>query len=133
VPQPLICRLLVLDPALTQLATLRAQPPDLAVLTDNLAAQAAALSDYVNWDRLDQEFHLAIAELNGNPALAFARAPVNEMLMPVLDRFMLPDTLTRHALGFHERILEEMRLGDAEAAGRRVGCIARDHAASCTR
>jgi DNA-binding FadR family transcriptional regulator len=108
--------LLVLEPSLTRLATLRANADDLTTLADNLSAQAAALRDYDTWNRLDQDFHLTIAAIAGNPALALARAPITEILMPVLHRFMLSEKLTRRALGFHERILEEMQLRDEEAA-----------------
>jgi DNA-binding FadR family transcriptional regulator len=106
----------VLEPSLTRLATLRARPTDLTALGANLLAQQAALADFDEWNRLDQEFHLTIAEIAGNPALALARAPITEILMPVLHRFMLSEKLTRRALSFHERILEEMQLRDDEAA-----------------
>jgi DNA-binding FadR family transcriptional regulator len=108
--------LLVLEPELTRLATLRAQPADVEGLRQNLAAQEAALDDFDEWNRLDQEFHLAIAELSDNPALVVARAPISDLLMPVLHRFMTSGDLSDRASQFHERMLEEIAAGDAEAA-----------------
>jgi len=108
--------LFVLEPELTRLATERAEPSEILELEANLEAQTQALDDFDEWNRLDQEFHLAIAEMSDNPALVVARAPITDLLMPVLHRFMTSGKLTRRALQFHERILEEIRAGDAEAA-----------------
>jgi GntR family transcriptional repressor for pyruvate dehydrogenase complex len=108
--------LLVLEPELTRLATERADRSDLDALQANLDAQAACLENYGQWNQLDQEFHLAIAEMSGNPALVIARAPISDLLMPVLQRFMTSPKLTQRGLQFHLRILEEMRAGDPEAA-----------------
>ena len=83
---------------------------------DNLDAQAAHLTDFATWNRLDQEFHLAIADIAGNPALILARAPITQLLMPALDRFMSSEQLTGAALARHRRILTEIRHGDGEAA-----------------
>jgi len=108
--------LFVLEPELTRLATERAEPGEIRELEANLEAQSQALDDFDEWNRLDQEFHLMIAEMSDNPALVVARAPISDLLMPVLHRFMTSDKLTRRALLFHERILEEIRAHDAEAA-----------------
>jgi GntR family transcriptional repressor for pyruvate dehydrogenase complex len=108
--------LLVLEPELTRLATMRADALAIEALEANLEAQVASLADFDQWSRLDQDFHLKIAEISGNPALVLARAPVSDLLMPVLHRFMVSTKLTRRALTLHERILEEIRAGDPEAA-----------------
>lgn len=108
--------LLVLEPELTRLATMRADAAAVAALEANLEEQADSLADFDRWSRLDQDFHLKIADISGNPALVLARAPVSELLMPVLHRFMVSTKLTRRALTLHERILEEIRAGDPEAA-----------------
>lgn len=108
--------LLVLEPELTRLAAARADRDDVARLRANLDAQAQQLDDFDAWNRLDQEFHLEIAEMSRNPALVIARTPISELLIPVLHRFMVSHKLTARGLAFHERIFEEIRGGDPEAA-----------------
>jgi DNA-binding FadR family transcriptional regulator len=108
--------LLILEPELTRLATQRATPEGIEALERNLREQAASFDDLDEWSRLDQEFHLTIADMSDNPALALARAPISELLMPVLRPFMTSRKLAERALEFHDRILEEIRGGDPEAA-----------------
>jgi DNA-binding FadR family transcriptional regulator len=108
--------LMLLEPALSHLAAERAASGDIRELEGNLAAQAAHLTDFATWNRLDQDFHLAIADIAGNPALILARAPITRLLMPALDRFMSREQLTAAALARHRRILAEIRHGDGEAA-----------------
>jgi GntR family transcriptional regulator, transcriptional repressor for pyruvate dehydrogenase complex len=108
--------LLLLEPELTRLATERARTSDIAELEANLSAQADALDDAPTFNRLDQEFHLAIAEMSNNPALVMVRAPISELLQPLLDRFIVSPRLAQRALDFHHRILEEIQIRDADAA-----------------
>jgi DNA-binding FadR family transcriptional regulator len=108
--------LLLLEPELTRLATIRAESSGIGRLQANLAAQADELEEFESWCRLDHEFHLAIAEMSGNPALVMIRAPVSDLLAPLLERFINSADLTRRALDFHRRIVEEIELRDADAA-----------------
>lgn len=108
--------LLMLEPELTRLATLRSDADGVAHLESNLAAQAESVADFSTWCRLDEEFHLTIAQMSQNPALALIRAPISEMLAPLLERFMTSTKLTERALDFHRRILEEIQVRDADAA-----------------
>lgn len=108
--------LIVLEPELTRLATIRADSADIAALEANLKAQSANLSRFQEWSRLDEEFHLTIAEMSANPALIIARTPITQLLLPTLNQFMSSDAMTTRALQYHERILEEIRSGDGEAA-----------------
>ncbi len=108
--------LLILEPELTRLATMRAETEEIARLEANLAAQAESLGDFPAWCRLDQEFHLTIAQMSGNPALVMVRAPIGELLAPLLERCMTSTKLTERALDFHHRILEEIQVRDADAA-----------------
>lgn len=108
--------LLVLEPELSRLAAERAGPADIRELESNLAAQERSLSAFDDWNRLDQEFHLTIAEISDNAALILARAPVTRILMPAMHRFVTSDTATRAGLRWHERILEQISLHDGEAA-----------------
>lgn len=108
--------LLMLEPELTRLATLRADTEGVARLEANLAEQAARLGDFPAWSRLDQEFHLTIAQISQNPALVMIRSPISELLAPLLETFMVSTPLTQRALDFHHRILEEIQVRDADAA-----------------
>ena len=108
--------LLVLEPELTRLATMRADSAGIAQLEVNLQAQAASVADFAEWNRLDQEFHLTIAEMSANPALVIARSPISDLLMPVLRRFVVSREHSERALDFHHRILEEIQARDPEAA-----------------
>jgi DNA-binding FadR family transcriptional regulator len=108
--------LLVLEPELTRLATLRADSAGISQLTLNLQEQEASVDDFAEWNRLDQEFHLTIAEMSANPALVIARSPISDLLMPVLRRFVVSPEHSRRALDFHHRILEEIQARDPDAA-----------------
>ena len=108
--------LLTIEPELTSLATQRADAGDIAELHRNLNAQQRNLERFHEWCRLDDEFHLAIAEMSGNPALIVARAPISNLLLPVLNRFIDSSSLTTHALRYHHRILAEIEARDCELA-----------------
>ncbi len=108
--------LLVLEPELTRLAALRADAADLQRLDEQLAAQAETLDDVGEFCRLDQELHLAVAQLSANPVLVMARAPISNLLAPIMETFMTAPSLTRRSLDFHRRIVEEIRVRDADAA-----------------
>lgn len=108
--------LLLLEPELTRLAALRAETAAIAELQANLTAQSEHLDAFQEWWRLDHEFHLGIAEMSGNPALVMIRAPISDLLSPLLEQCINSSELTRRALDFHRRILEEIELRDADAA-----------------
>jgi DNA-binding FadR family transcriptional regulator len=104
--------LLVIDPELTRLATERVTEADLRALRQNLDAQQRNLEHFAEWSRLDDELHLMIAEMSGNPALIVARAPISQLLLPVLYRFMKSTALTVAALRYHHRIMAEIEARD---------------------
>ena len=108
--------LLTIEPVLTRLATERADESDIVELRKNLEAQERHLEDFREWCILDIEFHLAIAEMSGNPALIVTRAPITNLLLPVLSRFIDSSSLTTHALRYHERMLAEIEARDPELA-----------------
>ncbi len=116
--------LLVLDPELTRLAAMRADAAGIARLEANLAQQAKSLDDFVAWSELDHEFHLAVADMSGNPVLSMAWRPISDLLQPVLQTFMSRPELTQRGLDFHRRILEEIEVRDSDAAA----LMARKHA-----
>jgi len=104
--------LMVMEPELTRLATERVTESDLRELRDNLDAQQRNLEHFAEWSRLDDELHLMIAEMSGNPALIVARAPISQLLLPVLYRFMKSSALTIAALRYHHRIMAEIEARD---------------------
>jgi DNA-binding FadR family transcriptional regulator len=104
--------LLVIDPELTRLATERVTEGDLRALRENLDGQQRNLEHFAEWSRLDDELHLMIAEMSGNPALIVARAPISQLLLPVLYRFMKSTALTVAALRYHHRIMAEIEARD---------------------
>lgn len=108
--------LLVLEPELVRFATERADTHDLRVLRENLEAQERHLDHFNEWSRLDEEFHLAIAEISANPALILARTPITQLLLPTLNRFMRSGAMTRHATAYHHRIVTEMEHRDPDTA-----------------
>jgi DNA-binding FadR family transcriptional regulator len=108
--------LLLLEPEVTRLATERCDASDIRTLRELIDAQTENLERFQDWSRLDQEFHLAIAEMSGNPALIVARAPITGLLMPTLERFMNSRSLTEHATRYHHRILYEIEARDPELA-----------------
>ncbi len=108
--------LLTIEPELTRLATDRADNADIALLHENLRAQQRNLENFKEWNRLDEEFHLTIAEMSGNPALIITRTPITKLLLPVLNRFIRSPSLTSHALRYHHRILAEVEARDSELA-----------------
>jgi GntR family transcriptional repressor for pyruvate dehydrogenase complex len=108
--------LLTLEPELTRLAAMRADASDVAALWEHVAVQEDNLDHFQEWSRLDVEFHLAIAEMSGNPALIIAREPITQVLLPLLHRFMDSTDLTEHATRYHRRIVGEIEAGDPETA-----------------
>ena len=108
--------LLMLEPELTRLAAQRAEPGDVAELRAIVAAQERNIEHFKEWNRLDEEFHLTIAEMSKNPALIIARTPMTQLLLPTLSHFIVSSTLTRHALRYHHRILHEVESREPELA-----------------
>ena len=108
--------LLALDPPLTRLATEKADAAQLERLERHLEEQERVLSQPETWSRLDDEFHLMIAEIAGNAPLLLARRPLSSILLPTMWRFVRDERMTRAAFTFHERIVEQMRAHDPEAA-----------------
>jgi DNA-binding FadR family transcriptional regulator len=108
--------LMTIEPELTRLATERADAADIRELQDNLEAQQRNLENFAQWCRLDEEFHLTIAEMSANPALIITRTPITNLLLPVLNRFIDSSSLTSHALRYHHRILAEIEARDSELA-----------------
>jgi GntR family transcriptional repressor for pyruvate dehydrogenase complex len=108
--------LLTIEPELARRAAERADAADLRALRQNLEAQYRALEDFVEWSRLDEDFHLTIAEMSGNPALVIARTPMTQLLLPTMHGFMSSSRQTTHGVRYHERIVAEIEAHDPELA-----------------
>jgi GntR family transcriptional regulator, transcriptional repressor for pyruvate dehydrogenase complex len=108
--------LVTLEPELARFAAERADADDMRQLRLAVAAQERNLEHFREWSRLDEEFHLAVAEMSGNPALIIARAPISQLLVPVLHRFIRSTTHTEHATRYHRRIIREIEAGDPDTA-----------------
>jgi len=106
----------IIEPELTRLAAERAVASDVDTLRENLEAQERNLEHFAEWSRLDEEFHLTIAEMSANPALIIARAPITQLLVPTLHRFIRSSSLTTHALRYHHRILAEIEAREPDLA-----------------
>jgi GntR family transcriptional regulator, transcriptional repressor for pyruvate dehydrogenase complex len=108
--------LLVMEPQLARLAAERADRADIRGLWNIVERQDRNLDHYQEWSRLDEEFHLAIAEISANPALIIARAPITQLLLPTLHRFIGSHSHTEHATRYHHRIVGEIEAGDPDTA-----------------
>jgi GntR family transcriptional regulator, transcriptional repressor for pyruvate dehydrogenase complex len=115
--------LLLLEPGLASLAAERRDESDLEELRSILALQTTHMRDYEEWCRLDNAFHVAIAEASKNAPLVLARAALGDVLVPAVARFVHNERATEAAIEYHERIREQIAVGDPELAS----VIARRH------
>jgi DNA-binding FadR family transcriptional regulator len=115
--------LMLLEPALAQHAAERRDADDLAALQSILQRQYTHLNDFAMWCRLDEEFHVSIAEASANAPLVLARATLGRLLVPTVAQFVRDERASHAATEFHERIFDQINAGDGELAG----VIARRH------
>lgn len=115
--------LLLLDPELTRLAALRRDDEDLAEMGRNLAAQRGSLTDFQRWCRLDEDFHVMIAEASANPPLVLARASLGQVLVPTVAQFVTNERAAAAGTAFHQRIYDAIIEGDPDLAA----LVARRH------
>jgi DNA-binding FadR family transcriptional regulator len=115
--------LLLLEPELARLAAQRREQEDLDVLRRVLDAQHDHARDFATWCRLDEQFHVSVAEASANAPLVLARATLGQLLVPTVAQFVDDERATRAATEFHERLYAEIVNGDAELAA----VIARRH------
>jgi GntR family transcriptional repressor for pyruvate dehydrogenase complex len=115
--------LLLLEPELARLAAERRDQDDLDALAAILGDQRAHATDYPAWCRLDEAFHVAIAEASANAPLVLARATLGQLLIPTVAQLVDNERATHAAIEFHERLHTEIVSGDAELAA----LVARRH------
>ena len=80
-----------------------------------MAAQERNLEHFREWSRLDEEFHLAVAEMSGNPALIIARPDLAAARPGAAPLHPLHDP-QEHATRYHRRIIREIEAGDPDTA-----------------
>ena len=122
----LIDRRLVLESGIAALAARVAEPPDLRTL-DQLVLRMDAAGTWADFHRLDEEFHLGVAETTGIPtATAQLRGALHELY-----RFYLPYPLDhlRESNDEHRALVRALRAHDPAAAVQvthdHVGCLHR--------
>jgi DNA-binding FadR family transcriptional regulator len=115
--------LMLLEPELARLAAERRDEDDLEELRRILDAQQRHRRDFPTWCRLDQAFHVAIAEASANAPLVLARATLGQVLVPTVAQFVDNEAATQAATDFHLRIYTEIAAGEVELAG----LVARRH------
>jgi len=111
----------VIEPAAAALAAVRSTARDLAAMESAyLAMCAAAPGDVEASIRADLDFHLAILRASRNPVFANLGDVVGAALLSV---FRLTTTASENyaaTLAVHERVLDAIRLRDAELARREM-------------
>lgn len=103
-----------IEPAVAELAALRAQPTTVAWLKSLLEdVRTVSASSY---RQADSRFHLAIAEATGTQSLITAVADVQMRLSDLLATIPLLDTALHHSDQQHEKILDAIIACDGKRA-----------------
>jgi GntR family transcriptional repressor for pyruvate dehydrogenase complex len=108
--------LMLLEPELARLAARRRDADDLRVLRDLLDAQHVNSGNYREWCRLDEAFHVSIAEASANAPLVLARTTLGQFVIATVAQFVDNERATEVSMEFHERIYEQIAEGDDELA-----------------
>lgn len=115
--------LMILEPELAAMAAERREDDDLEALRKVLDDQHANTKNFEEWCRLDDLFHIGIAEASANAPLVLARATLGQVLIPSVSQLVDNERATETAIEFHERLYAEIANGDPELAA----LIARRH------
>ncbi|MGF7163162.1 DNA-binding FadR family transcriptional regulator [Rhodoligotrophos appendicifer] len=103
---------MVLEPAATRLAALKATPQVLEKMSDNIDEMARNVDDLDRFMELDLEFHSMIAAAADNKPLQIARQPVSMLMMPSA-RVILPRLKTyQRVVTAHRNIVAAMKARD---------------------
>lgn len=106
----------VLEIGIARLAATRISEQQIAELEETIATMRDEIDGDVDVSaRADIRFHEVIVEAAGNPFLSGAFAPLQQMLLAVRLRTAALRPVRIDAIGWHARILEALREGDAEA------------------
>lgn len=108
--------LMLIEPELARLAALRRTEEDLDALRANLEEQRTYRRDFRRWCRLDEDFHVAIAEAGANAPLVLTRATLGLVLMPTVAQLVTSERATAAATEFHQRIFDAIAEADPDLA-----------------
>jgi DNA-binding FadR family transcriptional regulator len=108
--------LMLLEPELSRLAALRREESDLERLRANLAEQRRSRRDFHRWCRIDEQFHVVVAEAAANAPLLIARATIGSMLTPAVEQIVTDEHATATGIDFHQRIYDAILEGDPDLA-----------------
>jgi GntR family transcriptional repressor for pyruvate dehydrogenase complex len=106
----------ILEPEIARLATLRGTPDDLIAIEAVVVAQEQELEDGELSRKLDMEFHRKMAAAAHNPVMSIVVDAVNQSLRDSILRSKRTEEMRNRVVGYHRRILEAVRTGDAELA-----------------
>lgn len=108
--------LMLLDPELARLAALRRSDEDLAALRTIVEGQQKNPGDFQKWCRLDENFHVTIAEAGANAPLVLTRATLGVILAPTVALLVTNEQVANAGTEFHRRIYEAIAEGDPDLA-----------------
>jgi len=109
--------LMALDPMGAGLAARRAEPGDIAAITDNVKRMRVAVRAKQNLAGLDLEFHALVARAAHNRALLAARYPlVRVIFYPGFEAVLKRLNADERMLAAHEAIFNAIRLHDEPRA-----------------
>lgn len=106
----------LLEPQIASLATLRADPAELAAIEAVVLTQEKELEDGELSRKLDMEFHRRLADAAHNPVLKIVVHAVNQSLRDAIFRSKLKRNMRARVVGFHRKIFEAVRRRDAALA-----------------
>jgi GntR family transcriptional regulator, transcriptional repressor for pyruvate dehydrogenase complex len=106
----------ILEPEIARLATQRATADDLSAIESVVLAQEQELEDGELSRKLDMEFHRRIAAAAHNPVMGIVVDAVNQSLRDSILRSKRTEEMRNRVVGYHRRIFEAIRSGDAELA-----------------
>jgi len=109
---------LLLEPRIAHLAAQRISTPVLEQLRELVDNHERALLENDAFHDIDQSFHDAIALATGNQSIVKLMERMHDLLDESRDETLQSRARCRMSLKDHQRILEALRAGDAEAACR---------------
>jgi len=117
----------VIESGVAQLAAERATSDDIELLEQQLANMEGHLSDLSTFAEMDVNFHTTLAEIAGNRLLSQSIVSLRELLhQSILEDLRKSTDMARLSLDQHREIVEAIKEGDANLAGRAMRCHLRD-------
>lgn len=107
-----------LEPTLAVKAAQRASAEVIAELEENVRQTKLALDDRASLTALDIEFHHLVAKAADNKVLDLTRRPLSQLFYPAFYPIMSRLNAADRLIVAHEHILEHIRAGDSDGAGK---------------